>query len=284
MVVKIPKKVQDRFISQVKSFQGHIADAKARDVSEADTVTLVKDMLAYVFGFDKYSELTSEQQIKGTFCDLAVKVQGKVNYLIEVKAVGESLDSRNNMHTRQAVNYGAHEGIEWIVLTNAQHWRLYRISFGQPIKEEEVMRLDFLEVNPRSQEDQSKLMVFSREVLADCAMDTFHQHAQILNRFTVAQVLLSETVIGMVRRELRRMFPDFKVDPLQISEIMTAEILKREVVEGDKAKEAAQKLKKAVNRIAKLSAKADNGKAGEDETEEPISVTDDVEPEVGSEA
>jgi hypothetical protein len=28
-----------------------------------------------VFGFDKYSEITSEQAIRGTFCDLAVPLE-----------------------------------------------------------------------------------------------------------------------------------------------------------------------------------------------------------------
>ena len=35
---------------------------------------LVKDLLAEVFGYDKYAELTSEHAIRGTYCDLAVKV------------------------------------------------------------------------------------------------------------------------------------------------------------------------------------------------------------------
>lgn len=31
-----------------------------RDVSEADTVTLVKDLFSELLGFDKYAEFTSE--------------------------------------------------------------------------------------------------------------------------------------------------------------------------------------------------------------------------------
>jgi predicted type IV restriction endonuclease len=59
---------------------------------------------------------TSEQQIRGTFYDLAVKVGDKIRYLTEVKSAGTTLAES---HLRQVVNYGAHHGIEWVVLTNA---------------------------------------------------------------------------------------------------------------------------------------------------------------------
>lgn len=37
-----------------------VEQQKSRDVSEADTVTIVKDLLSEVFGYDKYAELTGE--------------------------------------------------------------------------------------------------------------------------------------------------------------------------------------------------------------------------------
>ena len=52
--MKIPKKVTDRISDQLKKFQTIALSHKARDVSEADTVTLVKDILSDVFGYEKY--------------------------------------------------------------------------------------------------------------------------------------------------------------------------------------------------------------------------------------
>jgi len=46
----VPKKVAERLVSGVKQFLPILALAKQRDVGEADTVTIVKDMLADVFG------------------------------------------------------------------------------------------------------------------------------------------------------------------------------------------------------------------------------------------
>lgn len=199
-MLKISKKVLDRFTATLKNFQSIAASHKARDVSEADTVTLVKDILSDTFGFDKYQELTSEQQIRGTFCDLAVKIDGKIKCLVEVKAAGIEL---NDSHLRQALNYGANHGIEWIALTNAIDWRLYRIKFGQPIDFEEVSCFNILNINLKSEDDQKRLFLLCREGISSDAMHLYHQHTQILNKFTVAQLLLTEQVVSVVRRELR---------------------------------------------------------------------------------
>jgi hypothetical protein len=69
----IPKKVAERLIAGLKRYQPILAAAKARDVGEAGTVTIIKDMLADVFGYDKYSDVTSERCIRGTYYDLAIR-------------------------------------------------------------------------------------------------------------------------------------------------------------------------------------------------------------------
>jgi len=227
-MIKLPKKVLDRFSATLKTYQGIASSHKDRDVSEADTVTLVKDILAYVFGYDKYTELTSEQQIRGTYCDLAVKIEGKIKYLIEVKAVGIDL---TDVHLRQALNYGANQGIEWVVLTNSIEWRLYRIKFGQPIDFEVISSFNLPGVNIKNEDDQTRLFLLCREGISTDAMGLYHQHTQLLNKFTVAQIVMSKPVTSTVRRELRRLFPELNVDIEQIADILVNEVLKREVIE-----------------------------------------------------
>src|SRR4051794_38835643 len=83
----IPNKVRERIQHGIKRLVPIINQQRARDVSEADTVTIVKDVLADVFGYDKYAELTSEHAVRGTYCDLAIRVDDKLVKLIEVKSV-----------------------------------------------------------------------------------------------------------------------------------------------------------------------------------------------------
>ncbi|WLD12931.1 hypothetical protein [Planctellipticum variicoloris] len=44
-MLKIPKKVVERFAGTLKGYQGVVADIKARDVSEADTVTVAQQRI-----------------------------------------------------------------------------------------------------------------------------------------------------------------------------------------------------------------------------------------------
>lgn len=90
----MPKKVAERLVAGLKRYQPILAAAKARDVGEAGTVTIIKDMLAEVFGYAKYSDATSEHGARSTYCDLAVKIDGHLPTLIEVKAIGLDLYER----------------------------------------------------------------------------------------------------------------------------------------------------------------------------------------------
>jgi hypothetical protein len=86
-------------------------------------------------------------------------------------------------------------------------------------------------------------------------MGIYHQHISVLNKFTVAQVIVGEQVVGTIRREMRRHFPDLKIEPESIVDLLNNEILKREVLDGDKVKDAQQRLRRAANRNAKAQQK-----------------------------
>ena len=52
----IPTRLADRLSAGIKRFQPILASATARDVNEADTSMIVTDMLADVFGYDRYGK------------------------------------------------------------------------------------------------------------------------------------------------------------------------------------------------------------------------------------
>src|SRR5215210_7423482 len=136
---QVASRVANRLSAGIKRFQPILASAKSRDVNESDTVIIVTDMLSEVFGYDKYSEITSECSIRGTWCDLAIKIDGAFEYLIEVKAIG--LDLKDS-YTKQAVDYSANQGTDWVILTNAEIWRVYRVTFAKPIVHELVLEIN----------------------------------------------------------------------------------------------------------------------------------------------
>jgi hypothetical protein len=215
----MPKRVADRIKSGVRQFTRVLEDARHADRSEQDTVTIVTDMLADVFGYDKYAELTGEYAIRGTFCDLAVKVDGKIKYLVEVKAVDKSLKEN---HLRQATDYAAKEGIEWVALTNGVEWQAYRMIFEQPVRFEHVFTINMLEGGSELPE---MIYMLSREGITKQALDEYHEQRQILNRNVVAAVVLSEPILKAIRRELRAMSPKMKIAPEDIKEELLSKVV-----------------------------------------------------------
>lgn len=237
----IPKRVSDRLVRGITKFQQVLQIAKDRDVNESDTVSIIKDMLADVFGYDKYLDVTSEFAIRGTYCDLAVKVENKVEFLIEVKAIGIEL---KESHLRQAIDYGANNGVSWVILTNGMVWRVYKIRFEQPINYNVVCEFNFSELDTKNEEHQDKLFIVCKEGLVKDAREEFNEKILTVNRFVLGALILNDEVVGVIRRELRKLSDGVLVTPEEIVMVLTNEVLKRDVLEGDEAAKAQARVRR----------------------------------------
>ncbi len=247
----ISKKVTERLTTNFKKYLPVLTAAKHRDVGETDTVTIVKDMLADVFGYDKYTELTSEFAIRGTYCDLAIRLEGKLTTLIEVKAIGIEL---RDPHVKQAIDYAANQGIDWVLLTNGMRWCVYRVYFTKPIAHELVVDLDMSLLNPRSEQDLEMLYLWCKEGWQRSALGDFHAQKQALSPYFLSAILIEEPALELIRRELRRVTPDIRIDIGQIRTVLLSEVLKRELVEGEKAETARGIVKKVAKKPLRAKA------------------------------
>jgi predicted type IV restriction endonuclease len=241
----IPARVAERLAIGLKRFQPILASAKSRDVNESDTSMIATDVLADVFGYDKYSEVTRELCIRGTFCDLATRIDGKFQMLIEVKAIGLEL---KESHVKQAVDYAANQGIEWVALTNGNLWKVYRVIFAKPIDAELVLDIDLLALSAKNANDLENLYLLTRESMVKSGLYAYHDHLQATNKFYLAAVVLSDAVLDTVRRELRRL-SDVKLEIDELREALQQEVVKREVLEGDKADAARRKVAKSAGKM-----------------------------------
>jgi hypothetical protein len=240
-----------RLSAAIKRFQPIIAQAKLRDANESDTVIIVTDVLSEVFGYNKYSEITSECSIRGTWCDLAIKIDGRFEYLIEVKAIGLEL---KDSYTKQAIDYSANKGTDWVILTNAEAWRIYRVTFSKPIDSELIVEINFSQLNPKKSSDIELLYNLTREGLMKSALGEFHTQQQALSRFFMGALVLSNPVLEMIRRELRRISPDVRIDLQQIRSVLVNDVLKREVVESEKAEQARKTINRAAGKLLRTRA------------------------------
>ena len=243
-MAKLPGKVESRISSGLKKYQKLFRDAKDRDVNESDTVLIISDFLNEVLGFDKYTEVTTEYATRGTFVDLAVKLGSEVQYLIEAKAIGVTL---RDQHLRQALMYAAQHGIDWVVLTNGGVWQAHKLCFEQPIRNKLVFELDLLSAGHRNADTLEQLFLLSKEGMAKWAIQEFQEQKDACSPFLIAQVLMTEPSLNVIRRELRRISPKAKIATHDISALLRDEVIKRELVDGDEAKAASKRLKQSSN-------------------------------------
>lgn len=263
----IPKKVSDRLSAGLKRFKPVLESAKGRDVNESDTSMIVTDMLAEVFGFDKYSEVTREYAIRGTFCDLATKIDGQLQTLIEVKAIGIGL--REN-HVKQAVDYAANQGVEWVILTNGQHWKVFSVSFSKPISADLVLDLDLLSMQPADEDAIEDLYLLSKEGVQRSGLDAYNDQLKVRNKFNLAALIMSDPILHTIRRELKRVSPDVRISVEEIKDALAHEVIKRDAIEGEKAVEA----QRLISRAASKALRQRRAK-GEDSSDETVIVNDD---------
>ena len=254
----IPKRVADRINAGLKQYTPILQSLRDRDVSEADTVTVVKDILSDVFGYDKYTEVTGEFAIRGTFCDLAIKLDGKLEKLLEVKAIGADLTDR---HVKQSIDYASNQGVDWVVLTNGIEWVLYHVLFKKPIDKEEVARINLLTINTRSEAEMEKLFLFTKEGVLKDALSQYRDRKDATSHYMLAAIILqSDAILNAIRKEVRQM-SDIVVDKGAIEKVLREQVIKREALEGDQAQEAQKRYQKKLAKAKRQLAKASGGAA-----------------------
>lgn len=242
--MKITKKTEERIKNSIGKFQKVLGIAKDRDLNESDTVSIITDMLAEVFGYDKYLEVTSELAIRGTYCDLAIKLNDKFEYLIECKAIG--IDLKDN-HLRQAIGYGANKGIQWIILTNGMEWQIHKLKFEQPIQCELVTKFNVNELSMKNERDIEKLAILTKEGVEKNFREELYEKIQCVNKYVVGQLLMSEPVISTIRRELKKLSDGINVEEAEVIALLRDTVLRREIVD-----ETSEDVQAATSKVAKF--------------------------------
>ena len=245
---RISKRFLTRAKPKLRQYQKLFESARARDVNESDTCVIVSDFLQDILGYDKYAEVTTEFAIRSTFCDLAIRVDGHLQYLIEVKSVGTEL---KDSHIRQAVDYAANAGIDWVLLTNGIDWHAYRLRFEKPIQHDEVFAVDLLDPAVKGSDLLERFYMISKEAGGDAALTQFLQYKEATSRYVIAQLLLSDQSVHSLRRDLRKLFPGLRVDPERVRDVIRNEVLKRDSMDGNRAATAEKLVRRAARQKAK---------------------------------
>jgi hypothetical protein len=159
----------------------------------------VTDFLCDALGYDKYTDLTTEYQVKGEFADYGVRIDKELVAFIETKRVNTKLAPK---HLRQVEMYAVNEGVEWLILTNGVHWQVYHLTGGLPVQIDLAIDVDLLGDTSPSQK-VNLLFYLSRESLKRRQMDELWKAKRATSPRSLAEVLVSPAVTAAIRKELR---------------------------------------------------------------------------------
>ena len=194
---------RERIGTGLKRVVKPIEALKARDAVEADTRLLVTDVLCDVLGYDKYEDLTAEYQVKGEFADYGIRVDKQLTAFVEIKRVSQKL---NATHLRQVENYALKNGVNWAILTNAQHWQLYHVQAvsGEQSELTLVVDVDLLDAASKPSEKVAKLFLICREAVQKGRLESHWKEKFATSSKALTPVILSDAVLDEIRKELWR--------------------------------------------------------------------------------
>ena len=122
----------------------------------------------------------------------------------------------NESHLRQAVNYGANEGIEWALLTNGKQFDFYKILFEKPIQHKRVFSVDLTDSSSLKKAIEI-LQYISKDSVVKKGLDVLWNKSLALTPTSISKILLSSDIVCLVRKSVNKMF-DTKFTDDQIQE------------------------------------------------------------------
>lgn len=205
--------VDKSIVAQLTRYAQVFKDARERGANESDTVMYLVKMFGDVLGYDSLAgEISKEVAIKDRYCDFCVKLEGTIEYIVEVKSAAHK--TLKDKDIEQAENYASRGGICWVVLTNGIEWKLYHLVFaeGEGITHDLVFAFDLLEeIEKNVEKVWSMLGLISKEGILNGDHDTYLSQKKVLSPSSLIKVLVSEPVLTVIRRELNRVC-EFRLD------------------------------------------------------------------------
>lgn len=225
-------KAKERIKKTLRKFKPIAEQARRNALNEADTRLIVTAILDNALGWNTFEDISSEQRIKGQYCDFAIKQDHGFLAIVEVKSAATPLSSK---HLYQAVSYAANEGVDWTILTNGSDWQLYRVIFGKPVTHDLVFEVSLVDEEVKPAKKTELLYLLSREAQRGGDLDAYYKKKCALCGSNIAKVLLGEKMLKSLRLEMRSL-TGHNASPLELATLLVEEVLRPEVQDGDTAR------------------------------------------------
>jgi hypothetical protein len=193
-------------------------------MNEADVVTRIIKFLEDVLKYDVLKDITKEFIVKERYVDLAVKINDKVKFYIEVKSSNTKL---RESHIYQAESYASQGGVSWVILTNGAEWQLYHLIFDKSgIEHSLIFSIDLMDDNLK--QNAEKIYYLSKSAMRNDEIEEYWHKQVSLSGGSIIKALFHEDTLASIRREIRRT-SDILIDEDEIVESLK-KLLNPEIV------------------------------------------------------
>lgn len=236
---------------------------KMTELDESGTRLMVNHFLTEVLGYIPIEEVKTEYMIRGTYADYVIQCKAERQFLVEVKALSFALSEK---HLRQAINYGANEGIEWAMLTNGKCFQFYKILFNKPIESRKVFDFDLSDTS-QLKACVETLQYITKDGVLNKGLHSLWAKTSALDPINVAGLLFNPSVTNFIKRTLKNKFKSkFADDEIHTSlKRVIHECIPFENLKFDKAKKKKTASKKDTP-ILGIESVIENSSAAEEST------------------
>jgi len=219
-----------KFTQSIKEYKKKFLDKPLGELDESGTRLLINHFLTEMLGYETLSEVKTEYMIKGTYADYVIQIGGKRHFLVEVKALSLNLSSN---HLRQSINYGANEGIDFVLLTNGRVFELYKVLFEKPISHELIFSLDLSELTTlKLIADQ--LQYLHKDAVLKKGLDVLWDRHSALSPKNLSKLLFSTEVVKFLQKELKKKY-NIKFDEVVIENAVKRIAMESVIIEDFKS-------------------------------------------------
>lgn len=190
--------------NQLKKYSKIFIDAQEKGKKEADLVMYLVQFFQEALGYDIFKEISKEYQIKGKYCDVAIKIKGQVELLVEAKQPGVRLADR---HIEQAEIYAMKSGTRWVLLTNGLDWRLFHLRYDEVdgIESSLVFKTDLVKnFHDKPDDVIEKFLLLQRRNFLKGDLDKYFKKKTMLIPISLGKALFTEDVLRAIGRVVNR--------------------------------------------------------------------------------
>jgi len=245
---------QLKFTQSIKDYKKKFLDKPLGELDESGTRLLINHFLTEMLGYETLSEVKTEYMIKGTYADYVIQIGGKRHFLVEVKALSLNLSAN---HLRQSINYGANEGIDFVLLTNGRVFELYKVLFEKPISHELVFSLNLSDLsNIKGTAEQ--LQYLHKDSVLKKGLEVLWDRHSALSPKNLSKLLFSSEVVLFLQKELKKKH-NIKFEDINIQNAVKKIAMESVLIEDFKSIQKKEKKKVEKPIIIKSESITDEG-------------------------